>query len=286
MLVLGGSSSRSLAGNLATSLGAPLCRSESRRFPDDELYVRILDDVKGEDVVLVQSTYPDARLLELLLWQDAARESGAKSVTTVIPYYGYGRQDKRFLEGEPVSARALARCIQTSTDGVVAVDLHNTSILGHFDVPARHVTGMAPLGGYLKENGVEVVLAPDKGALERAKKVASIVGCEWDHLEKKRIDSNTVEMKPKSLEVKGLSVAIVDDIISTGGTVVAASGFLRASNAKRITAACTHGLFVGNALEKLKKCCDEVVSTDTIEGPSSRVSVADEVASAVRSLLK
>jgi ribose-phosphate pyrophosphokinase len=259
-------------------LNCKLASVESRRFPDFEAYVRIHDDLEGEDVILVQTSYPDEKVIELFLLQDAIREFEIKSLTTVVPYYGYARQDKKFNEGEPISAKTMAAHLGLNTDSFITVDIHEESIITWFSVPAKNISGMPQIGEYLKGISPDIIIAPDKGALELAKSVAEVTGCSWDYLEKTRIDGETVEMKAKNLSVQGKKVAIVDDIIATGGTIVKATEHLKSQGTSSVYAACTHGLFAKNALSRLQKVCDGVISTDTIENETSVVSVASEIA--------
>jgi len=283
MYVVGGSASPSLSKELAKGLRAKLARVEIRRFPDEECYVRIDDDLSDEDVFIVQTTWPDRNIIELLLLQDAVREFEVSSLTTVVPYFGYARQDKQFKPGEPVSARAIARLIQMNTDEFVTVDVHAPTVIDWFDdIPARNVAAYPQIGRHLKGKGIELILSPDEGRADNAKRVADVVGCESDYLVKERIDGETVRMTPKKLDVKGRKVAIVDDIISTGGTIIKAAEQLRKQDAAKIHAVCTHGVFAGNAIPKLEAVCDDVCSTDTIENPKTCITVAPEIAKIAR----
>lgn len=281
MIIVSGSASKSLSKTLAQEMGEKLANVESRRFPDDECYVRIHDNLDGEEVVVVQTSYPDDKIIELFLLQDAVKEFKVEKLVTVIPYYGYARQDKKFNEGEPISAKTLAKLISLSSDSLITVDIHEEKIMDWFDIPSKNISGMPQLGFYLKNLNPDIIIAPDKGAQELAKIVADVVECDWDYLEKIRIDGENVEMKAKNLSVSGKKVAIVDDIIATGGTIVRATEHLKSQGAKEVYAACTHGLFAKNALPRLQHVCHEVISTDTIENETSVVSVAKEVAKAL-----
>jgi len=279
MFVVGGSASKLLSKELAKSLKAKLATVEIKRFPDDECYVRIEEDLDGEDVFLVQTTWPDRNIIELFILQDAIMEFDIGSLTTVVPYYGYARQDKQFKRGEPISARALAKLIQLNTDEFITVDVHTPTVIDWFDdVSAKNVPGYPAIGRHLKSKGVQLVLSPDEGRAENAKRVADVVGCDADFLVKERLDGETVQITPKTLAVKGRNVAIVDDIISTGGTIAKAAEQLKEQGAAKIYAMCTHGVFAGDALTRLKAVCDEICSTDTIENPTTCVSVASEIA--------
>jgi len=279
MFVVGGTASKTVAEDLSKRLHCPLISTAVKRFPDKELYVRILDDIKGEDVIIVQTTYPDSNIIELLLLQDAACEAGAETITVVIPYFGYGRQDKKFEEGEPISARVIAEHIGIHAHKIVTVDPHKEHVLTFFKIPAVSCSAISELAKYLKKKEtIDLVLAPDAGALDRTKRIAKRLGCDYDYMEKKRIDGTTVEIKPKTLDVQNKKAVIVDDIISTGGTMAKSIKELKKQGAKEIAVACTHGLFVGNAKELLVTAgCDEIISTDTVRSEFSKVKVTPAI---------
>lgn len=283
--VVGGSASMPLAKAIARELGASYVDVSFEKhpggFPDGERYVRLLEPVAGDHVVLVQTTHPDANIVEYFLLADAARDSGATHLTAVVPYFGYGRQDKRFLEGEAVSAKSLAKHIAVDADELFTMTIHNPDILRTFALPAHEVSGIPALGRYLKAAKVDLILAPDDNAVRLAKEASVIAGAPCDYLDKERLDSYTVRVSHKELAVRGKTVAIVDDVISTGGTIATAARELKDQGAERVIAACVHGLFVGRAKENLN-ACDEVVSTDTIQSPYTKVSVAPEFAVTLR----
>lgn len=282
MKVLGGSASPLLASRLAKELDVKLGKVDTKRFPDGECYVRIHDDLEREDVILIQSTRSDQEVVELLLLQDAIQEFRVRSLITVVPYFGYARQDKIFNRGEAISARAMIQAIQRNTDTLLMVDVHNLSILTHFDIPVENISGMLQIAHYLKDAGAEMVLSPDEGSVCRARIVGQVIGTSVDYLEKTRIDGETVKITTKMLDVYRKRVAIVDDIIATGGTIVEASKQLKDQGAKEVIAACTHGLFAQGALQRLEKVVDTIVSSDTIENETSAVSVAPELCKAIK----
>ena len=283
MYLIGGTASYKIAEDLSNILDSPLAKVISKRFPDKEFYFRIVDDVKDEHVIIVQTTYPDTNLVELLLMQNAAEEAGAKKITVVIPYYGYARQDTKFQDGEAVSAKAIAALISLNADKVITVDPHKEHILDFFSTSAESCTAVPEIAKYLKQKKIDLVLAPDKGAKERAKTAAEIINCDFDYMQKTRIDGSTVEMKPKKLDAKNKTVAIIDDIISTGGTMALAIRELKKQGAKKVFVACTHGLFAADAIKKLSNSgCDEIISTDTILNNYSKVKVADSIAELIK----
>jgi len=280
MYVIGGTASKSVAEDLSKKLDVPLANTISKRFPDDEFYVRILDDVSKEHVIIVQTTYPDTNIVELFILQNAVEEAGAKEISVVIPYFGYARQDTKFQDGEPISAKAMANLVSLNADRVITVDPHKEYIMDFFSTSAFSCSAVPELAKYLKSKDIDMVLAPDKGALDRVKKASRIIGCSFDYMEKKRIDGETIEIKPKNLDVQNKNVAIIDDIISTGGTMAKSIQELKKHGAKNVFVACTHGLFAGNAIKKLDSAgCNEIISTDTIESKFSKVKIAPCISS-------
>jgi len=278
MYIVGGTASKIIAEDLSKSLKIPIANTISKRFPDDELYVRIIEDVVGEHVIIIQTTYPDFNIIELFLLQNAAEEANVKEISVVIPYFGYARQDTKFQNGEPISAKAIANLISLNADRVITVDPHKEHILDFFSTNAFSCSAVPEIAKYLKEKNIDLILAPDKGALERTKRASKIIGCDFDYMEKTRIDGTTVEIKPKKLDVQNKNVAIIDDIISTGGTMAKSIKELKKHGAKKVSVACTHGLFAGDAVKKLNSAgCDEIISTDTIQSDYSKVKVTPSI---------
>ena len=282
MKVVAGSASVSLGEKVANALNVEFLRPHVEHFPDGEIYVRI-DGQVDEDVVLIQTTYPNEKIIELFLLLDALREMGAQKIVTVIPYFGYSRQDKIFKEGEAISARAMVRHIALESDYFIGMDLHSEEVLKWFDIPTMHLHATKPIAEWLKSKGVDMVISPDKGGYKRAQYVAREMGVEFDYLEKTRLSGTEVVIKPKNLDADDKIVGIVDDIISTGGTIARAAEQLREQGASRIYAVCTHGLFIGRALENMKKVND-FAATDTIESMHSKITVAGVLAEALKKI--
>ncbi len=279
MKVVAGSASPKLGRRVAEILGVDFVEPEFTTFPDGELRVQI-PEFHDDLAVLIQTTYPNDKIIELFLLQDALREMGVKKIITVVPYFGYSRQDKIFNPGEAISARAMAKHIELESDAFIGIDLHADSILSWFSIPTMHKHATKPIAEWLKERKVDMVISPDKGGFKRAMYVADATGVEFDYLEKTRLSGTEVVIKPKNLDANGRRIAIVDDIISTGGTIARAAEQLRAQGAEKIYAVCTHGLFIGKAMENMKKV-DEFAATDTIESENSRISVAGVFAKAI-----
>ncbi len=282
MHVIGGTASTALAERISRELGnAPFGIPFTKRFPDGELYLRVGGRLEGDDVVVVQSTRTDQDLLELLLLEDAVREAGARRTLVVVPYFGYARQDRRFFPGEPVSARALCRHVELDADLVVTVDLHSAQTLAHFTKPAFEASGIPAIARLLRERPTDVLVSPDKGGIDRVRRMAQLLEKPWFALEKKRIDSERVELSmPANLSVpiQGKHAVIIDDVITTGGTIVEAAKLLKKQGVGAVSAACTHGLFLRDAFERIKAVTDEVYSTDTLGNPAEKASVAPDIA--------
>ena len=309
MVVVSGSSGRDVAEALAPLLGMQYIELVTRRFPDSEGYVRIPEDaidlIRAEPVILVSNTYPDSGILQTILLLEAigdVRKGDLKNLKGVapqsmpdvgagiylaIPYYGYSRQDKRFSKGEVISAKVIADLFARSCDGMAILDLHEPAVLEDMDFPVKFVSAMPEVADRLA-NIVkpDFILSPDKGAISRATEVANLIGCEFSYLEKTRIDAHTIEHTPKDLDVNGKVVAIVDDMISTGGTICRASDALRRQGAKEVHAACTHGLFTGGAISRLANHVNGVHSTDSLPNPRAVVSSAPALARGIKELLQ
>ncbi len=293
IVVRGPSDETGFSESLARSLGAELVEAEHKLFPDGESYVRVPADLRGETVVVVQPTYypQDKNLVELMLLADAARGSGASRVVGVAPYLAYTRQDKVFRPGEPVSIRAVLRALHASGVEVLAtVEPHSKGELGHFPGKALGVGVMRYMAAKLSPRLHDpLVLSPDLGGVERAREFAEAIGADFDYLEKHRDRvTGEVSMRPKTLDASGREVVIVDDIISTGGTMALAARLLLGQGAKRVVAVCVHALLVGDAYAKLKTVgVDEVVAANTLPTPPGvqQVDVAPPVADAIKEVL-
>ncbi len=308
MPVLSGSSGRELAIALAEILEMESVLIESRKFPDGEGYVRVPSEsfgvIRSEPVILVSNTFPDSGIMRTILMLEAINDirkgdlenlknEGEQIMDNVgpgiflaVPYYGYARQDKRFSPGETVSARVISEILGRSCDGMVILDLHEPKVLDGSELKIGFVSSMPEIADVLeKEVNPDFILSPDKGAIDRASEVAKIGGWEFSYLEKTRIDAHTIEHQAKDLDVNGKVVAIVDDMISTGGTICRASDALRRQGAKAVYAACTHGLFTGGALSKLANHVDGVYTTDSLRNPRSVVSSAPALARGIKEMI-
>ena len=272
-----------LAKELASVMGCDYIQAATTTFPDGECYTRIDAEKLDDDVVIVQTTSPDSKLIELLLLQDAVRRLGAKSITLVIPYFGYARQDRVFKPGEPESAKVMCQHLDMNCDRVITVDIHKEAVLNYFNHPHKDLKAAPVIAEYFKGKGIDMVLSPDIGAAGRAKMVGEVMGVPYDHLEKTRLSGTDVRIAPAKADVKGKKVLIVDDMISTGGTIIAAAYALREAGAAGISVACTHGVFVNNAIEKFTgSSLDALLSCNTLNNPVSHISVASLIAEAIK----
>ena len=307
MVVLSGSNSRPMAEQLARELSWHHHFIETRRFPDTEGYIRIPDDlidaIRSEPVVLVSNTFPDSGIIETLLMLEAIndvrggklenlREIGPQILDDVgpgiilaIPYFGYSRQDKRFRPGEAISAKAIAHLLAVKCDGIIVFDLHAPKVLQGLSVPVAFTSAMPELAKHLQTTvNPDFILSPDKGAIDRASEVAEIIDCQFSYLEKTRIDAHTIIHQAKDLDVEGKVVAIVDDMIATGGTICRAADALRTQGATEVHAACSHGLFTGGAVARLIRYVDGVHATSSPKNPRDVISGGPALARGVREL--
>lgn len=284
-MIVPGSATQSLAVALAAALDEPLCPVEFERFPDGELLARVPDS--DDHAVVVASTVSSDAHVELLQLQDAAREQCGR-VTTVIPYLGYARQDEAFRDGDPVSARAVARAISTGTDRVVTANPHEDHVLDFFDVPATGVDAASVLAEPLPSDLEEpLFVGPDESATDVATTVRDAYGRGGtDYFEKTRDhDTGDVTLEPSGGGVDGRDVVIVDDIVATGSTMAEAVRQLHDRDVGRVFAVCVHPMLAENARTKLARAGVEAVyGTDTIERSVSAVSAAEPIADALREL--
>ena len=280
MYVISGSTHQRLGASLAEEMDAEFCGVVNRHFPDGERYIRILMDVHGQDVVVVQNTFPDKKIVELLLILQAVKEAGAKTVTCVVPYMGYSRQERIFQTGEARSAKAIAGVLGSMCNRIFTINIHTPAVLGFFGCEAKDINGSREVVRYLKGFKPDMVVAPDEGAKARCTLAASMLKVPVHVMKKVRIDGRTVETSSGPVDVKGCTAVILDDIISTGGTIATAANILRDGGAERILAACTHGLFIEDAANRLR-VCDDILSSDTLEGVYTRFSVAPVIADAL-----
>jgi ribose-phosphate pyrophosphokinase len=291
-VIIGGSSSYVLAIKIARELNATLLGTDIKKFPDGEKYVRIEGDLEGVDAVIVQSMYlnPDEYLIEYFLMVEALKDSGAKKVTGVIPYFAYARQDERFKPGEAISLKTVSKLIETvGTDQILTVDmhLHRVDDIGKiFNIPAENLTAIPDIAHYIgKKLPLEkpLIIGPDEEAEQWARTAAEHLETDYDVLEKRRISSTEVEITTREIDIKNRNVVIIDDIISTGGTIAKTIEALKKKGARKIVAACSHPVLVDNALKKIYNAgAYNVIGTTSIPSPISVVEIAGTIAQALK----
>ncbi len=269
--IISGSANPSLASSVASQLGITLSHRIVDRFPDGELRVEIQETVRGHDVFLIQPTCPpsEENLMVLLMLADACRRAGAGRVTAVIPYFGYARQDRRAVGRQPVTARLVADLIEcVGIERVVSADLHSRAMEGIFSIPLEHLSGVPTLVDAMKSQLSEdtVVVASDLGATKLAERWARLLDLPTALVHKQRLSGDTVSVREITGDVKDRSPLLVDDMISTGGTLAAAIEVLLAAGAKpNVHIAATHGLFAGNAIQRLSALpISRLLVTDTV----------------------
>ncbi len=252
-LLFSGTSHVELAQQIAKCLGKPLGKALIEKFPDGEIGVQILESVRGRDVFIVQSTVqqPSFYLMELLILVDAFKRASARSITAVVPYFGYARQDRRGQAREPITAKLVADLLQTAgVTRVLTMDLHTEQIQGFFDIPVDNLYGspliVEALPKAIKESCV--VVTPDIGSIKLARAYAKALKVDLAIVDKRRMNAEQVEIVAMIGSVKGKNVLLTDDVCSTGGTLKVAAEVCKKEGAKDLYIAVTHGLFIGKGL--------------------------------------
>ncbi len=273
MKLVAGNSNLALANAIAGYLDVPLCKADVRRFADKEIFVEIQENVRGEDVFVLQSTsFPaNDNLMEMLILVDALRRSSAKRITTVIPYFGYARQDRRTAGRTPISAKLVANLItEAGSDRVLTIDLHAGQIQGFFDIPTDNLFAEPVISkdivDHYTSNGPLAVVSPDVGGVVRARAIAKRVDAPLAIVDKRRDRPGESEVMNVIGEVDGMSCLLVDDIVDSGGTLCNAADALLGMGAKEVSAYITHGVLSGGAVTRIAGSnLKELVTTDTIE---------------------
>jgi len=289
MLIVSCSHGKHLGSLIAKKAKARHSGLHVDKFPDDELRVRFESGLRNKSIVLVQSFYKNVSdcIIEAILAAKTAKELGAKKVILAAPYFPYMRQDKRFHKGEAVSQPIVTGLIDKYFDTVYLMDphLHRKNKLEHlFKIRSKKVTANSLIAAYIKKHIKNpVIIGPDEESYKWARSVANMLGVESRILRKKRYSSYHVEVKlNKKINLKGKNAVIVDDIISTGNTIMETAKILRRLGAKDIRCICVHGIFANDALNKLKKAGIKVVSTNTIPNKAAKIDVSGMIADSLK----
>ncbi|MGQ0606405.1 MAG: ribose-phosphate diphosphokinase [Candidatus Nitrosotenuis sp.] len=286
--VIGGRASEDLAKKLAKKLKASYVSSELRIFPDGEGKITISAKPKKGKIIVVNSTYPpvDVNMMQTLSLISKARQF-SDQIICVIPYMGYARQDREFLPGEIVTLSVIAKLLAAAgASKVIVVDMHSMLGLKHFKIPIRNVSAVSDLANHLKRMRLKnpLVVSPDLGGKERAREFAKFYGTDYIALQKQR-DRKTgkVQIMTGNLDgVKGRDLVLVDDMISTGGSIVKATQFLKKQKCGKVFVACTHALLINNAEKKIRQSgISAIISANTIPGNTSVVDVSGAIAKAI-----
>ena len=286
--VIGGGASKDLAKRLARRLRAVYIETETKIFPDGESKITLQKIPKKSVILVVQSTYPpvDTNMLQALSIISQVRKISSRTFA-IMPYMGYARQDKQFLSGEVITMSVVAKMLQSAgAKKVIVVDIHSNTALNHFNIPTENISAIPELAKYFKKLNLKnpLVVSPDAGGSSRSKKFASLLKSDFIVLKKHR-DRKTgrVNIQTTKADVQGKDLIIVDDMISTGGSVIKAAQFLKKQKCKRVFVACTHGLLVGDAEKKIRKAgVSRIISTNTIPGNTSKVDVSGILAKSVQ----
>ena len=286
--VISGKTSENLAKELSKKIKANFVKSEIRVFADGESKITLIGKISKKKSIVLQSIYPpvDTNLVQILSLITKAKENSSE-VIAVIPYMGYARQDREFLPGEIVTMKVLGKLFKSAgASKIIVVDIHSSIGLKYFSIKTKNVTAIPDLVGFFKKLSLKnpLIVSPDQGGKERAKEFAKEFNSDYISLEKTR-DRKTgkVKIKTKNLEeVKNRDLILVDDIISTGGSIIKATQFLKKQKCKRIYVACTHALLMNDAEKKIKKAgVTSIISTNTIPGKTSKVDISKTIAKAI-----
>ena len=288
LTVISGKSSESLAKELSKKIKANFVKSEIKVFPDGESKITLIGKISKKKSIVLQSISPpvDTNLVQILSLITKAKENSSE-VIVVIPYMGYARQDREFLPGEIVTMKVLGKLFKSAgASKIIVVDIHSSIGLKHFSIKTKNVTAIPDLVGFFKKLSLKnpLIVSPDQGGKERAKEFAKEFNSDYISLEKTR-DRKTgkVKIKTKNLEeVKNRDLILVDDIISTGGSIIKATQFLKKQKCRKIYVACTHALLMNDAEKKIKKAgVTSIISTNTIPGKTSKVDISKTIAKAI-----
>lgn len=270
MILFCGRGNEKLGKKIADYLGTPLGDAKFERFPDGEIFVKLEEDIRGRDVFIVQSTcHPvNENIMELLIFIDSARRASAKTITAVIPYYGYARQDRKDEGRTPITAKLVANLLTSAgCERVLTMDLHANQIQGFFDIPVDNLLAEPVISEYYASLNIDdlVLVSPDVGNVKRSRVYANRLNGELAIIDKRRISGSEVETGHMIGDVEGKTVLMVDDMISTAGTICGAAAMCREMGAKKVFVGATHGIFCGPAVQRLQEApIDEIVVTDTI----------------------
>ena len=282
MILFSGSVNPELAEEIAKYLNVNLGNIKHEKFANGEIYARYQESIRGADVFLIQSVCASETfdvndaLMELLIMADAAKRASARSISAVIAHYGYARQDRKAAPREPITAKLVADLLEVSgIDNIITVDLHQDAIQGFFDIPVNHMTAMPIFVDYFRNKGFDperlCVVSPDVGRAKAAKKFSTALDCDIAIMHKDRPKHNQAEITALIGDVTDKICILNDDMIDTGGSLVAAAATLKAKGAAEVYACATHGLFSGPAYERLENSCiEEVVVTNAVPVPLAR----------------
>jgi ribose-phosphate pyrophosphokinase len=289
-----GTNSHYLAEKIAAAYDQPLGNRTITRFSDGEIHVSFDESVRGKDVYIIQSTFPNSdNLMELMLLVDAAKRASAAEVAAIIPYFGYARQDRKDKPRVPIAAKLVANLLSAAgVDRLMTCDLHAGQIQGFFDFPVDHLDGAAIFIPYLKsiQSDNLIIASPDVGGVKRAREFAKHLKAEFVVCDKHRVRANEIASMQLIGNVEGADVVLVDDLIDTGGTITRAAQVIMEKGAKSVRAVCTHPILSGNAYENIENSVlTEMLVTDTIplRKETSKIkvlTVADLFARAIRKI--
>jgi ribose-phosphate pyrophosphokinase len=270
--IFAGRSNASFTQHVCDHVGIPVGKARVDSFPDGELLVKLDEDVRGRDAFVIQSTCTpvNENLMELLIWIDCLKRASAERITAVLPYFGYARQDRKSEGRTPITAKLVANIITAAgANRVIAMDLHAAQVQGFFDIPMDHLLASPVLSKYFVDESAHMgkiaIVSPDPGNLKAASYYAELLNADLAFIDKRRQSATNVAMTNIVGDIEGKTILMIDDMITTGGTIAEASKILKEHGAGKIYVAATHGVFAGKAIERLTASpIERLIITDTI----------------------
>ena len=287
MILLSSNKTTSLHTGIANQFGATIGNVETRQFPDKEIYLRIQEDLKDQNVLVVQNIRTERDFLELLFLLEAARSMEPSRIDLVFPYFQYARQHMRYNIGEPISSKVIVEAVSPYVDALYSIDIHNEETLEFSSKPFNNFEITDSIVKHYKEMDISFVVSPDDGGYNRAMRIGKALGSTAFHLDKKRENDSTVKVVMNDiLDIYGRNILLIDDIISTGGTVLQSIELLKRRKVNKIYVCAVHGIFANRCDETISFSTSGLSVTNTIESIFSSIDVSEEISKKLKELIK
>ncbi|MCL4332982.1 MAG: ribose-phosphate diphosphokinase [Candidatus Thermoplasmatota archaeon] len=277
MIIVPGLSARRFSESVSRASSAEIANISRSRFPDGEMYLRIESPLRGEDILVISTSRTEAEIIDLMLLLEASRGMKPASVTLLLPYFGYARQHMRYREGEPISSSVIGNAIFSQVDRGFVVEVHDQGALEPFAEKVINLKVETSIAEFFRGSKPDYVVSPDDGGEDRVDSLARKLGSKTLIMEKERIDSRNVEIEIPEVNLNDKSVLLLDDMISTGGTIMKACSILKKKGASDIRVAAVHGLFINDSYRQISTMTDGLAVTNTLESPYSKIDISGEI---------